>query len=274
MAFSLYGPQRTDAYMVNLHPREDARFGPALEAHIGRNHARWDGARYVVQLDDELLDRRSINGTIEMTPLRELTPTSESDGDHRWIAAAPRCRFTARLNVGGESISLSGLGYHDHNRGRGSLQSQFQRWEWGRAHFSDETIIYYRSTSLDGATSGRVLRVRDGVDVSPLHFETTGDSRNLYALRYPSRARIEGRDGASSVTLEQTRVIDNGPFYLRFLSEFEKEGQRVVGFSEVLEPKALEWRWFWPLLDSRVRRVNSGDRVGRAITNWLVRKGF
>lgn len=277
VAFSLYGPKRTEAYMVNLFPRSELWIADdGFSIRIGKNRARLVDGTWVIELDDELLDGRSVRGTIRLTPeylLEPDRPSWQSD-DHIWVVAAPRCRLEAELMIGGERIVLSGFGYHDHNVGESGLQDQFERWEWGRAHFAGETLIYYRVVGNDGKVDAHAIRLdENGARYTSPDVHHQFHLSNFYRLGYPARLLIVDEDG-TRFEVDQGRIVDNGPFYLRFLSTFRRNGESVSGFSEVLRPQALDWRWFWPLLDSRVRPSGSRDRIGRLITNWLIARGF
>lgn len=256
VSLSIYGPGGTTAYMVNLHP--DAVVEP-FAIRIGENTAALVDGTYEITLEDQLLDTSPLQARLRFTP--EPTPlvqqrSGAADGD-LWILAAPRCSVEAGFRIGERTLELGGIGYHDHNVGTLPLQERFRRWSWGRAHFSDSTFVYYDAEGLDGVRAS-----------FPSPARSSDFARNIYALRHPRELRI------GDVTVRQDRIVDNGPFYLRFLSEFERGGERVWGFSEVLRPRALSWRWFWPMLDARVRPVGHRDRIGRRITHWLIRGGL
>lgn len=269
VAFSLYGPERTELYFVNLH--DSVGIGSdRMSIAIGRNTARYRDGAYEIAIDDELLDERRIHASFTFRPRPRavtaplLLPDSSrtlgtTDDRHTWIVAASQCEVEGQVAVGGaQPVSVSGRGYHDHNVGFQGLQDEFRTWRWGRAHFSDHTFVYYQA---------------DGHSIFEHEIVDEETRRNVYLLRYPSRTRITTPRGTYRV--EQSRIVDNGPFYLRFLSDITApHGEQVRGFTEVLRPQALTWRWFWPLLDSRVRPPHSGDRVGRKITQWLIQRGF
>jgi len=285
VAFSLYGPRHTIAYMANLHPATSLQTSSdPLRCRIGNNEARYHDGRYELLLDDTLLDGGKLEGHFSFSPRALVTPVPRQMGvgaqaaiasEHQWIVAAPRCDVVGRVSCGPTSYDLSGLGYHDHNLGTRPPQNQFSQWEWGRAAFGDRTIIYYGSTGHDGKLSADLVAADDSSPVlaAPATLDRNDSRRNIYGLRYASR--LEVRSSAGAISVHQKRVVDNGPFYMRFLSSFEDaRGERATGFSEVFRPRALGWRWFWPLLDSRVRPAGSGDLVGRRITQWLIRRGL
>jgi carotenoid 1,2-hydratase len=264
VAFSLYGPRGTEAYGVSLYPRSEVELQP-MSLRIGLNEAQFDGQSYRIAFNADLLDKRRVFGTIVFAPQIRLHRRVD-DGPHLWIVSAPRCSFQASLKIAGVPLELRGTGYHDHNAGTSSLQSRFERWEWGRAHFENETLIYYRVQP----GGNHLIRIgRDGtMRIEDANLRETTHRRNLYGLRYPDLFAV------SDMEVEQKRIVDNGPFYARFLSTFRRGAESVTGFSEVLRPRALAWRWFWPLLNTRVRPHGSGDVLGRRITQWLIEKGL
>jgi carotenoid 1,2-hydratase len=278
VAFSLYGPSRTEAYCVNLHPPDALRIpADGKTVCIGASRACLAGEKYVIDLAEVLLDGRMLGGRLEFIFEPALAPSHhrENPVGHDWILAAPRCRFEGELRIGDRSIALRGAGYHDHNAGQSSLPSQFRSWEWGRAHFAQSTFVYYRSESHRGEIVARAIEIdpQGSMANSTTDFDVRRVARNIYRTPYPSEIVIDAPAG-DRIVVEQSRIVDNGPFYIRFLSTFRRGRESVRGFSEVLRPRALEWRWFWPLLDSRVRPPGSRDIVGRKITSWLISKGF
>ncbi len=275
VAFSLYGPERTEMYMVNLHPPssltiDEDRYG----IEIGRNSARFDGSRYVVDIDDQQLDTRSIQVRLELEPAEVIPASSQTDDDHVWMLSAPRGRFRLHVRSGEESHELSGWGYHDHNLGESSLQSQFRRWDWGRVHLEDRTVVFYHALDRqNGVSSYLATTFSDGhVELEEARFEPVETRHNLYGLKYPSRLLIGSR--RHSIEVRNNRILDNGPFYSRMLADFRVNGVESRGFTETLRPRALDWRWFRALLNTRVRPADTRDRVGRKITWWLVQKGL
>jgi len=279
MAFSLYGPESTDAYLVNLHPADSLVVSQgACEVRIGESTARLENGCYELDLSDVLLDGTTLQGKLSFTPSPAIAAGSRAGGAaaHEWVLAAPRCEVRGDLLIDGRKIDFDGVGYHDHNIGESSLQAQFRSWEWGRVHFAASSFIYYRAEGHDGSVATFAITVGSSGSLSTRGAEiaTTEWSRNVYRVEYPLRFEVTCEDG-TAVKVHQRRIIDNGPFYLRFLSEFESEsGEVATGFSEILRPRALGWRWFWPLLDSRVRPTGSRDVLGRRITQWLIRRGF
>ena len=59
-----------------------------------------------------------------------------------WVVAAPRARVTGSVTAKGERREVSGIGYHDHNWGIGTMPKIVDHWYWGRVYAEDATCIY------------------------------------------------------------------------------------------------------------------------------------
>lgn len=68
-----------------------------------------------------------------------------------WVITMPRAKVTGTLSYAGKKISLSGLGYHDHQWGSVELIEDlllqdspiFDYWYWGRIHLPKHSLIYW-----------------------------------------------------------------------------------------------------------------------------------
>lgn len=275
IGFSLYDAAGTRAYMVNLHPPTSFRAQRTpLQCSVARSSARFEDGSWHITIDDTLLDTRGVRGDLRFTPLSLPVPSSEADSEHVWIASTPHAAVEGEIMIGDERVGLEGYGYHDHNIGNTPLQRQFRRWEWGRAVDDDATFVYYRTIGLDGNELTQAFRFsRAGTTRWEAGWSEGKSRRTIYGLRHASEISLTL--DSETVRYVPHRIVDNGPFYIRVRGEFVMEdGRRVPGFSEVLEPAALDWRWFHTLLDTRVRPAGSGDVIGRRITQWLVDRGL
>jgi hypothetical protein len=57
-----------------------------------------------------------------------------------YVVPVVRGHMTGRVRIGGESIDLDGVGYHDHNWG----QFRDAVWDWGVVHVGTTSILYGR----------------------------------------------------------------------------------------------------------------------------------
>lgn len=74
-------------------------------------------------------------------PGEGLTSYGE-DSFFAWVVAAPRARVTGTIVVNGRSHEVSGVGYHDHNWGKGTMPRIVDHWYWGRVYADDLTVVY------------------------------------------------------------------------------------------------------------------------------------
>ena len=58
-----------------------------------------------------------------------------------WFVAVPAADIDATLQIGKESVKLTGHGYHDHNWGNIDMNKVYNHWYWARVVFDDYTII-------------------------------------------------------------------------------------------------------------------------------------
>jgi len=59
-----------------------------------------------------------------------------------WTIAQPRATVKGKLKINGKEITVSGIGYHDHNWGNISFGELYDYWYWGRIFLPGHTIIY------------------------------------------------------------------------------------------------------------------------------------
>ncbi|TCD48849.1 carotenoid 1,2-hydratase [Chlorobium sp. N1] len=189
---------------------------------------------------------------------------------HQWLLRVPRAEVSGRVEVSdarpgvaSRRIEVRADGYHDHNLGTMPMQEYISRWYWGRAFSERVDVIYYviffRNPAFKPLTLlmlGDNLRggtvVRDGAGFSESRF-----TRGFFAPPHGRELRIT--DGDVAITIDQQRVLDAGPFYLRFSSSIslELDGERIDGLggiSEFLSPVRLESRFMRFFTRSRVWR--------------------
>lgn len=58
-----------------------------------------------------------------------------------WLVAQPLATVEAELVYGGETRSLEGRGYQDHNWGNAPMHKLLNQWYWGRVNVGDTTAI-------------------------------------------------------------------------------------------------------------------------------------
>ncbi len=196
----------------------------------------------------------------------ETGKKSGKEATHRWNLALPRARAKANLRLEtrespSAEIAWTGTGYHDHNSGVEPLERAFDEWYWGRFHFEAGTLVYFVSK---GKRDGE--GIRRGWLISPegermicrfgdVRLEDRGWS--LFGLRTARRIMLRGEK--ARCTLQQSEVLDSGPFYRRFRSRAflslsgEKLPEARDGITEYLRPDRIHYPLFRPLVDMRIR---------------------
>ncbi|MBA2504221.1 MAG: hypothetical protein H0V27_15210 [Pyrinomonadaceae bacterium] len=244
--------------------------------HLERQNGE---VRYCVQLDETMRRGRKLQASLEwcvvegdLAPRPRESHRSASPPAHEWNLVAPRCHVNGTLNVLDSNSSnrahrFSGTGYHDHNRDRRPMAQTISEWQWGRAHFRERTMIFYRyaGRDLERSSAARLFVVhRNKLVTHDARFIHEDVRRDLFGLRYPRALRIEFQDesGAPAVLhVAQRHLLESSFFYLRFLGEARLEtsganGEQASIISEYLAPRALQWRWLHWLINMRIGREN------------------
>lgn len=198
--------------------------------HIGPNWLRGNLHHYEFSVETPEL-------SMQLTFTGILPPARIGTGEIRlgekdhfgWLVAVPRGTVQGTLTLRGQTRTVSGLGYHDHNWGSLPFEDFLQEWYWGRAYLGDYTLIFaeIRARPEYGETRTSLLLGRG--EQLLLH---TGQSAQFQIEKerqegevvVPEVATFVWRQGTNQVTLtlNQTRLITNekqGPMLmLRFLA--------------------------------------------------------
>jgi carotenoid 1,2-hydratase len=188
---------------------------------------------------------------------------------HCWNLVQPRAVVKAdiRLEARNEDpteIRFEGTGYHDHNMGREPMQREFSDWYWGRFHFEFGTLVYYvmnrendrqHQAWLIGKNDGQLI---DSCDI----IELEDKGYTLFGLKTARKLQLMFED--TEVHVQQSHLLDNGPFYQRYLSDAfvrrSSDGMigSQIGITEYIRPGRISARIFWPFVDMRIRYTKRG----------------
>lgn len=179
---------RTESYGTSA-LLTDAEIAGAPDLTIGTSSVRLDGLRYRLHLD--LIGpggARALGDlSLEGSPGR-LVPPIEMLGAKGWrtgyVVPVMSGALSGSLTLGGETLSLDGTGYHDHNWGFWKGVS----WQWGQAQHEGVSVVY-----------GRVFPPEDATDRE----------------RLPGFVGVLGPDGplafATNVQIEEANAPDGRP---------------------------------------------------------------
>jgi len=98
-----------------------------------------------------------------------------------WFNAFPSATATGHVIVGGETIEIDGVGYHDHNYGNVPISEGYRGWFWARPSFERYTTIALEVQNGErfGGGSAPVLWVYDKETKKELVRATTLDDMTI-----------------------------------------------------------------------------------------------
>jgi carotenoid 1,2-hydratase len=245
---------------------------------LGENEFKFEsapyGSGYLLNIDATLRKNHKLKARLEwlsiesdFLPEKDFAPQANS---HNWNLVAPRSDVTGKIEVFGQSGKLKnvhhfrGTGYHDHNTDARWLAETVQDWQWGRAHFTDATAVFYRYKETGAQPTTKLFLVKNGeLQASDAVCVETDFARNIFGMKYPKALSFSTAEDVK-FSVRQTKLIDASFFYLRFLSETEikcPDGSRREAFAstEHLAPKALKYRWLDWLTNMRIGRNGKGS---------------
>jgi len=235
-----------------------------IDDHSMQGSLHGDDVIYQLQLNEKLPSGDKIKAELEFRgPLLGAESFGPAQNkNHAWDLIQPRADVTGRIQYSSRTqteniIDFKGQGYHDHNKGNEPLKNQFDDWYWGRFHFKNHSLVYYLMDhnkedafawiiSKDGL---KVLEVLDTVQLQDF-------ARTIYGMR--SARKLTFSNGHAQVLIQQTKMLDSGPFYQRFSSHAFVDGSSSQpmtsrGITEYLCPPRIYNRWYWPLTNMRIR---------------------
>lgn len=238
--------------------------------------------QYQLNLDQILASGHSLVGTIEFSSavFEEAGSSSvkeEMNEQHFWNLLQPMAGVKADFEINGrngfENVSFNGSGYHDHNTGYEPMKDSFRDWYWGRFHFEKHTLLYYVMNKLNGSRQHEAWLI----DHSEFNLNRTFKSIKLNdkantILNLPSyrKIRLEGDEASASVLLDN--VIDNGPFYQRFLGKatltIDGSEQTVTGIAEYIRPDRIYDKKYWWMINMRLNYTYSAPHWVQNV-KWL-----
>ncbi len=222
------------------------------------------GLEYELLLDEVLPGGDAIGGHLSFKgmPLKaDLTPDkTEPNQGHFWNLIQPRADVRSELKITNalknetRELSFSGCGYHDHNLGNEPMKNEFDDWYWGRIHFPSATFVYYVMNRKDQSQykSWLINPENKLIIAQPELTSRTDYSKNPFLLSYAKKLTFAWDEG--SIVIDQSRRVDSGPFYLRFLSEASlNNSEKRLGITEYIRPDRIHHKMYWPLVNMRYR---------------------
>lgn len=299
---SFYSLQQFKPEEVQIESPQCMRFGDSRFELVRR-----DGqVRLRAQLSMTVVGSGRIHGTVEAEGIACRAPAASSAAKeqhgqhgqqvskHRWapILAAQRGRAELHLEPSGR-FELEGRAYIDSNGSPRPLHALgIDDWRWGRIALGDRELIYYLVEPEPGSQTApiqHVLEARaDGtLRALPVEVSFSDPRRSLYGLAYHQRARLTGPE--LDLHLRFRALVDDGPFYLRFLVDAEERSssqqgygaQQGCGVAEQVAPGRVDLAWQRPFVRMRTQQTAGPNsiwlplfsgpqkgRLGRLARHW------
>lgn len=226
------------------------------------------GVGFVVTLDLPLRNGRRAKAELEWLQVEsDVSGPPPADQTRRvWNAAVPRADVTGRIEITGRDGRVRsvhhfrGTGYHDSVRSGEVEVEDLSSRMWGRAHFSDATVIFERhGGTKDHAAPGMFVVLRDGEmhehDAECLASE---HRRHQWGLNIPGRMSYIASDG-TRLRIRPRRSIASDVCETKMLSDidlFDADGKHrhTIGLTEFIDPGRMHSRVFRLLADLKTAR--------------------
>ncbi|MDZ7660635.1 hypothetical protein [Fodinibius sp.] len=220
---------------------------------------------YELQLSEKLPNGDQLKGTIVFKSEEGdniFNSLDNSSTGHTWNLVQPRADIAADLDldIKGEerSIKFKGHGYHDQNAGNEPMKNEFDDWYWGRFHFDYATLVYYVMNRRDEQQHRAWLIKNQDAEVLKIFEEVEMADKGLTVFGLKTARKLGFRSGNIEIRVQQSLLLDNGPFYQRYKSDafLKIPDQQVVestrGVTEYIRPDRIYSKLFWPFVNMRI----------------------
>jgi hypothetical protein len=194
----------------------------------------------------------------------DLLPAADIASEADWNLAVPRADVTGHIRLIGrsgkirKSIPFRGTGYHDHIKSRGLHYRELSSRMWGRAHFSDATVVFERHGGVqDHAAAGKFFLIRDG-EIHERRAECLASEhrRDKWGLMVPRRIAYTSDDNIR-IRVKPVSTIRSGLCDVRMLSEItlglrDGKPRKTVGLTEFIDPRRMKSSVFRMIADMRI----------------------
>jgi len=135
----------------------------------------------------------------------------------KWVVPLPRAEVRGTLTVAGQTMTVRGVGYHDHNWGNFVLADAFSHWYWGRILGDSGEAVIFGDVVGHGSDPAHVKpfllivggRILPGEPtISFQYHDPTVEART--GLCYPSRLDLvaASKDYQANLSLRAGRVME------------------------------------------------------------------
>jgi carotenoid 1,2-hydratase len=267
IGFSWYRDGKAIAYALNGHKADRFRHqAEPFAVEVATSRVERDGEGYRLTIATPTAEGRPIRAEIRFKPADSTEPFERDlgtpDAPHNWILVAADCRVEGKATIGDQTLTFAGRGYHDHNAGAEDLSIAMKRWEWGRVQDGSFTNVYYRSEPHRGRPQAVWVVCRDGRpelvrERTTLEVVPDGARRNVFGVRHARSLRVADR--GVRLVRENRACVDDGPFYLRWIADFDVDdtsgnrASKTTGIAELLDTRNLHRPWFNWMIPYRLK---------------------
>jgi hypothetical protein len=289
ISLATYEGGRCSFYLLQTYARQEARLDDDGSMRLGSSRIRLsregDDAILEAELDLPIPGGGRVTGQVRARGARCRIPcVGDEPSSQRWapIMAAAEGRVQLAWQ-GGPGFRLTGRVYVDSNTSPVPLSGlHIAAWRWGRVALPERELIYYVLDSADARAPALQLVLEVLADGRLIRHRASshwfGARRSVFGLQFHRGLRLSSASGLD-VELRFTDVVDEGPFYLRFLVEATtRQGQRGVGVAELAAPEQVDRPWQRPFIRMRTHATDapnsiwlplfSGPAQGRARRLW------
>ena len=215
--------QHTDGTRIHLEPAfEPSQFSASTEkcdVTIGANTVSGDLDRYTmhIEVDGLVADLTMVRQAPSWRPGAGATFLNREQTRYfAWVVPVPYGTVDAVITENGETTTLTGSGYHDHNWGNQLMSSFLDHWFWGRAHIEDYTVVYVQMITKGVFGLGQIaiptfyLAKGDDLltdDLLPLRLATKNEVDGPGDQTYPTVLEWTWEKGADTVSFTATNPV-------------------------------------------------------------------
>jgi len=264
-AFRNFQPQ---IYQLTLYDEGEAEVDIASgSGAIGRSSflvsETADETQVKMELDEPMSGTKErLRVSLSLVGRRVGLEVGSRSSTHQWVPRAVTANVD--LTVSGEEWGHGLSGYFDSNAGSVGLHELGIRdWSWGRLRFGKETLIYYELNSEQGDRECHLFL--DG----PLGLRSVSGSlrpgahrRGRYGARAARQIDIKTPDFSCQISV--AAVIDDGPFYQRFLLRGQSESLgQGSGVGELVIPGKVDLPWQRVFVNMKTMKTSGAN------SRWL-----
>ncbi len=266
----LYEANRPVCYLLQTYAAEEVAFDGPLHVRMGESRFRLSREGRVAMLDATLdlpiIAGGRIRGTVQVRGER-CRPTMRPQGEraHHWAPIVAATSGSASLTVEDRPFELRGRAYVDSNTSDQPLHTLgIRQWRWGRVALPGRELIYYLvdPARADAESVELLLEVLPSgvVREHRARAEWQTPRRSWYGLAFHDRVRL--RADEFDLTLRFGAVVDEGPFYLRFLVQaLDGAGAVGSGFAEQVAPERVDLAWQRPFVRMRTHHTRGPNSI-------------